>query len=149
MVDCMAKVSIYLMFERQTEEAFLFYRSVFGTEFQGNIGRMGDVPADPNKPPLSEADKNLVMHVALPLIGDCVLMGSDSATSTGFTIKQGNNVYINLEPDTRVETERLFAGLAEGGKIEMPLEEAFWGDYFGSLVDKFGICWMFNCAEKK
>jgi PhnB protein len=144
----MSKVSIYLNFNRNTEEAFLFYQSVFGTEFIGDIARMGDVPPADGMPALAEEDKNLVMHVALPLLGECVLMGTDGSESMGFTVKQGNNMYINLEPDTRAETEGLFAELSEGGTIEMPLQEMFWGDYFGSIVDKFGICWMFNCTEK-
>jgi PhnB protein len=144
----MAKVSVYLNFNRKTEEAFLFYQSVFGTEFDGGIARMGDVPPSEGVPSVPEEDKNLVMHVALPLMGDFVLMGTDVSESMGFTVKQGNNMYINLEPDTRTETERLFAGLSEGGTVEMPLQEMFWGDYFGSIVDKFGVCWMFNCSEK-
>lgn len=145
----MSKVSVYLNFSRNTEEAFNFYKSVFGTEFMGDIGRMGDVPPYEGQKPLSEEDKNLVMHVALPLLGDFVLMGTDAPESMGFTVKPGNNMYINLEPDTRRETDALFARLSEGGKVEMPLQEMFWGDYFGSLTDKFGIQWMFNCSEKK
>lgn len=145
----MAKVSIYLNFNRNTEEAFLFYKSVFGTEFQGEINRMGEVPAQEGMPALPEEDKNLVMHVALPILGGTVLMGTDILESMGHVLKEGNNVYINLEPDTRAETDELFAKLSEGGKIEMPPQEMFWGDYFGSLTDKFGINWMFNCSEKK
>ena len=75
-------------------------------------------------------------------------MGTDAPESMGFTVKQGNNMYINLEPDTRTETERLFNALAANGKVEMPLQEMFWGGYFGSLVDQFGINWMFNCTSK-
>jgi len=144
----MAKVSIYLNFNRNTEEAFLFYQSVFGTEFIGDIARMGDVPESDDMSTLSEEDKNLVMHVALPLFGDMVLMGTDAPESMGFNLNQGNNIYINLEPDTRAETEDLFAKLKEGGEVEMELQEMFWGDYFGSLTDQFGIKWMFNCTEK-
>lgn len=66
----------------------------------------------------------------------------------GFKLNQGNNVYINLEPDTRAETERLFVALAAGGVVEMQLQDMFWGAYFGSLTDRFGIRWMFNCAAK-
>ncbi|MDP3072976.1 MAG: hypothetical protein Q8N18_21970 [Opitutaceae bacterium] len=66
----------------------------------------------------------------------------------GFACKAGNNTYINLEPDTRAETDRLFAALAAGGKVESPLQEMFWGDYWGTLTDQFGIQWMFNCASK-
>jgi PhnB protein len=144
----MARVSIYLNFRRNTEEAFTFYRSVFGGEFIGGLHRMGEVPAQEGVPPLSEEDKNLVMHVALPILGGCMLMGTDAPESMGFSLSEGNNVYINLEPDTRTETERLFGLLGDGGKVEMPLQEMFWGDYFGSLQDKFGIQWMFNCTSK-
>ena len=144
----MARVSTYLNFPRSTEEAFLFYKSVFGTEFAGPVARFGDMPAQPDQPELPDADKDLVLHVALPILGGHVLMGTDAPESMGFTVKPGNNVYINLEPDTRAETDRLFEALSDGGKVEMALQEMFWGDYFGSLVDKFGICWMLNCSSK-
>jgi PhnB protein len=75
-------------------------------------------------------------------------MGTDASEAMGFSLTQGNNVYINLEPDTRVETDRLFQALADGGTIEMPLQEMFWGGYFGSLVDRFGTRWMLNCESK-
>jgi PhnB protein len=144
----MATVSIYLNFERNTESAFNFYKAAFKTEFSVPVARMGDVPADPNHP-VAEADKNLIMHVALPLLGGVQLMGTDSPESMGFKLRQGNNVYINLEPDTRGETERLFNALAVGGKVEMPLTDMFWGAYWGSLTDQFGVKWMFNCNSKK
>lgn len=145
----MARVSTYLNFPRSTEEAFNFYKSVFGGEFEDGVHRMGEVPAAEGQPAMAEADKNLVMHVSLPILGGHRLMGTDAPESMGFTVKPGNNVYINLEPDTRAETERLFAALSAGGKVEMALTDMFWGDYFGSCTDKFGIRWMFNCAEKK
>ncbi|MNR48554.1 hypothetical protein D3C85_1678020 [compost metagenome] len=75
-------------------------------------------------------------------------MGTDAPTSMGFHLVKGNNVYINLEPDTREETGKLFNALKEGGNVEMDLQQMFWGDYFGSLTDKFGVKWMFNCSEK-
>lgn len=146
----MAQVSTYLNFPGQTEEAFLFYKSVFGTEFYGDgIMRMGDVPPQEGQPPLSEEDKNLVMHVALPTIGGHYLMGTDATDSMGFSVAMGNNVHINLQTDTRKETEELFTRLSAGGIVTMPLEDMFWGDYFGSCTDKFGVHWMFNCDEKK
>ncbi|MES2355843.1 MAG: VOC family protein [Pseudomonadota bacterium] len=144
----MARVSTYLNFPRSTEKAFLFYKSVFATEFSAPISRFKDVPPHPGQPPLSDADKDLVMHVALPILGGHVLMGTDAPDTMGFTLTLGNNMFINLEPDTRVETERLFKALSSDGKIEMPLQEMFWGGYFGSLVDRFGIHWMFNCENK-
>lgn len=80
--------------------------------------------------------------------GGHVLMGTDTPESMGMRLTQGNNVYINLEPDTRAETERLYAALSEGGTVEMPLQEMFWGGYFASLMDRFGTRWMLNCASK-
>ncbi len=145
----MSSVSTYLNFNRQTEEAFNFYRSVFGGEFIGPIHRMGEAPPNPGQPPLPDADKQLVMHVALRILDSHVLMGTDAPDSVGFSLTMGNNMFINLQPDTRAETEKLFAGLAAGGKVEMPLTDMFWGDYFGSLKDQFGVQWMFNCSEKK
>ncbi len=144
----MARVTTYLNFARNTEAAFNFYKSVFGTEFSVPIGRFNDVPAQPGQPPLADADKKLVMHVALPILGGHVLMGTDAPESMGFKLNQGNNFYINLEPDTRAETDALFQALAEGGKVDMPLTEMFWGAYFGNLTDKFGVQWMFNCTNK-
>ena len=144
----MARVSTYLNFPRSTEDAFSFYRSVFGTEFSAPIARFKDIPPHPDQPPLADADKNLVVHVELPVLGGHVLMGTDAPESMGFTVTPGNNMFINLEPDTRAETERLFKALSEGGQVEMTLQEMFWGGYFGSLVDRFGIHWMFNCANK-
>lgn len=144
----MARVSTYLNFPRQTEEAFLFYKSVFGTEFTGKIQRMGEVPAQEGQPPIQDADKNLVMHVELPILGGYVLMGTDAPESMGFHVNFGNNSYINLEPDTREETDKLFQALSAGGKIDMPLQKMFWGGYYGSCTDKYGVRWMFNCASK-
>ena len=145
----MSKISIYLNFNRTTEAAFRFYETVFGTKIIGEIARIGDVPSQDGMPPLPDAEKNLVMHVALPILGGVQLMGTDILESMGHVLKPGNNVYINLQPDTRAETEKLFNALAENGKVEMPLQEMFWGAYFGSLTDKFGTNWMFNCEEKK
>lgn len=144
----MPRVSTYLNFPRSTEEAFHFYRSVFRTEYSAPIARFGDIPPSPDQPPMAEGDRNLVMHVELPILAGHVLMGTDAPESMGFTVTPGNNMYINLEPDTRAETGRLFNALAAGGKIEMPLQEMFWGGYFGSLDDRFGVRWMFNCMSK-
>lgn len=145
----MASVSTYLNFSSQTEAAFNFYKSVFGTEFNGPISRFGDMPAMEGMPPLPEQDRNLIMHVSLPILGGHLLMGTDAPESMGFKLTIGNNVYINLGPDTREETKRLFDALSEGGKVEMELQDTFWGAYYGSCKDKFGVQWMFNCTEKK
>jgi PhnB protein len=145
----MATTSTYLNFPRSTEEAFTFYQSVFGGEFVGGINRMGDIPHQEGQPAMSEEDKNLVMHVALPILGGHMLMGTDAPESMGFTVKFGNNVYINLQPDTRIETDRLFTALSLGGTTLMKPQEMFWGDYYGSCTDKYGVQWMFNCASKE
>ncbi len=144
----MARVSTYLNFPRETEAAFLFYRSVFGGDFTGPIQRLGDVPTQPGQAPLAESDKNLVVHVELPILGGHVLMGTDAPESMGFVLMQGNNLYINLEPDTLADTEQLFSALAEGGKVDTPLQVMFWGGYFGTVTDKFGIRWMFNYTNQ-
>jgi PhnB protein len=144
----MARTSIYLNFRGKTEAAFDFYRSVFQTEFQHQPIRMSDAPPVPGMPPIPEAERNLIMHVELPIVGGHVLMGTDTLESMGHKLTVGDNVHINLEPDTRAEAERLFEALSEGGKVTMPLADMFWGALYGSLVDKFGVCWMVNCTAK-
>jgi len=145
----MARTSTYLNFPDHTEEVFNFYKSVFKTEFNGKgIMRFGDIPPQEGGPPMTDELKNLVMHVELPITGGHVLMGTDAPEQMGFTVKFGNNVYINLEPDSREETKKLFTALSAGGKVEMELQEMFWGDYFGTCTDKFGVQWMFNCSAK-
>ena len=145
----MLKVSTYLNFTRNTEEAFNFYKSVFGGEFDGGIMRFRDIPPEAGAPPLPEADLNLVMHVTLQILGGHKLMGTDAPESLGFRVNYGNNVYINLETDTREEADRLFRALSHDGKIEQEMQDMFWGDYYGSCRDKFGVQWMFNCLEKR
>ena len=117
----MARVSTYLNFPGTTEQAFAFYRSVFGGQFNGPIHRFGEAPAAPGQPPLSEADKNLVMHIELPILAGHVLMGTDAPASMGFSVVHGNNVHINLEPDTRAETDRLFKALSARAPAATPV----------------------------
>lgn len=142
----MASVGTYLNFTRRTEEAFLFYRDAFQTEFTGPIARFRDVPQDPSRP-IPEADLDLVMNVTLPLTGGHLLMGTDAPESMGFSLDAGNNIHIVLNPDTREEADRLFAALADGGTIHVPMSDMFWGAYWGSLVDRFGVPWMINVAR--
>jgi PhnB protein len=144
-----AQTSTYLNFDRQTEAAFTFYKSVFGTEFVDGIMRHRDVPVPEGQPGPSDEDKDLVINVQLPILGDHLLMGTDAPASMGFTVNQGNNVHICLQPDTRAEADRLFAALSAGGTVEMELQDMFWGDYFGSFRDRFGIQWMINCSAKE
>jgi PhnB protein len=145
----MSRVSTYLNFPRCTEEAFNFYKSVFGGEFEGGIFRFDSVPTQEGAPAMSDEDKKLVMHVSLPILGGHRLMGTDAPESMGFTVVEGNNIFINLEPDTRTEAQTLFDALSAGGKVDMPLQDMFWGSFYGSCTDKFGIHWMFNCASKE
>ena len=144
----MAKVSTYLNFQRNTEEAFNFYKSVFGGDFAGEVQRFKDIPPAADAPAFADADKDLIMHIALPILDGHLLMGTDAPESMGFKVNFGNNVYISLHPDTREETKRLFNSLAKGGKVEMELQDMFWGDYYGSLTDKYGVQWMLNCEKK-
>lgn len=141
----MARVSTYLNFPRSTEAAFEFYRSVFGGEFAGGIKRFADIPPSPGQPAIADGDRQLVMHVELPILGGHVRMGTDAPESMGFRCAPGNNVYINLEPDSRADADRLFAALSAGGRVEMPMADMFWGAYFGSFTDRFGVQWMINC----
>lgn len=140
----MAKLNPYLNFDGKAEEAFNFYKSVFGGEFKGGIHRMGEAPGTEK---LSDDEKNRVMHIALPIGGD-LLMASDIIPSMGHKLVEGNNNYVSLFPDSKEEATRLFNGLSAGGSIEMPLEDTFWNAYFGSFTDKFGIHWMVNYEEE-
>jgi PhnB protein len=145
----MARVSTYLNFSRNTEEVFIFYKSVFGGEFEGKgIQRFKDIPHAVGMPPIADNDKNLVMHVELRICGDHHLIGTDAPESMGFKVNFGNNVHISLEPDSKTETIRLFKALSDGGKVTMELQDMFWGDFYGSCTDKFGIQWMFNFPGK-
>ena len=139
----MAKVSIYLNFQGNTEEAFNFYKSVFQTDWAAPIMRIGDIPAQEGMPPISEADKNKVMHVSLPILGGINLMGTDMLESMGQKLVEGNNFTINLEPDTKEEADRLFNALSKDGSDIANLRQEFWG-YWGCCKDKFGTRWMFN-----
>lgn len=144
----MARVSTYLNFVRETEAAFNFYKAIFNTDFEGGIMRFSDMPAQEGCEAQSEADGKLIMHAQLPILGGHILMGSDAPESMPFKITFGNNNYIMLEPDTKEETKCLFAALAEGGIVEQELQVMFWGDLYGSLTDKYGVRWMFDCGEK-
>jgi len=142
----MAKLNSYLNFDGNAEEAFIFYKSVFGGEFAGGIMRMGEAPGGEN---ITEAEKDRVMHVALPITGGDVLMASDTMPSAGQKLVVGNNNYICISPESKEEADRLFAGLSEGGEVEMPMQDQFWGDYFGSFKDKYGVCWMISYGTEK
>jgi len=142
----MTTINVYLTFNGNCEEAFYFYKSVFGGEFT-HIGKFKDMPENP-KFPVAESDKEKIMHVSLP-IGNTVLMGSDTGGewSTGFT--QGNNFSVSINTDNKDEADRLFNKLSEGGKITMPMNKTFWGSYFGMFTDQFGIQWMVSFGTEQ
>lgn len=143
--DHASRVTTYLNFPGNTEAAFNFYKKVFnGTFTGGGLRRFGDIELPAEIPPLSDADKKLIIHAELTILGSHVLMATDAPESMGFTMQYGNNMHINLEPGSREETKRLFDALSEGGKITMPLQDMFFGAYFGELTDKYGINWMFT-----
>lgn len=143
----MSQVATYLNFTSSTEEAFLFYKSVFNPAYELQIMRYGDVPDDGSGHQMPEAVKNLVMHTMLPILDNShLLMGSDVPAFTGTSVTNGNSVNIMLMPDTRDEADRLFAALSDGGVVEQAMQDMFWGDYYGAFTDKFGISWMINVA---
>jgi PhnB protein len=140
----MATVNPYLLFNGNCEEAFLFYKSVFGGEFP-YIGRFKEAPAEDGGGELSEEDGNRVMHVSLA-IGNTTLMGSDSHPKYGDVVF-GSNFQISINVESTEEADRIFNSMSEGGKVYMPMDKTFWGSYFGMLQDKFGISWMVNFDE--
>lgn len=140
----MANLNPYLNFSGNCEEAFEFYRSVFGGEFLGGVMRFKDVPAEDALP---DSEANKVMHVALP-VSQGLLMGSDRPAAMG-PATAGNNSYISITAESEEEANRLFNGLSAGGQVAMPLEKAFWGALFGMFADKFGVQWMVNYEYPK
>lgn len=142
----MATVNTYLTFNGTTEEAFNFYKSVFGGEFT-YIGKFKDMPADENCPSPSEEEGNRIMHVSLPISKETVLMASDSTSFSGDVIF-GTNFSVSINTESKEEADTLFNGLSSGGKVIMPMEKTFWGAYFGMFTDKFGINWMVNFDEQ-
>jgi PhnB protein len=140
----MPKANIYLNFDGNAEEAFNFYKSVFGGEF-AMLQRFGETP-DGDK--LPDEAKNKIMHVALPLASESVLMGSDIMEGMGEPFQVGTNFSISLSTDSKEEADHLFAGLSAGGKVDMPVQDTFWGAYFGMLTDPFGVQWMVSYDEK-
>ena len=134
----------YLNFDGNAEEAFNFYTSVFGGDF-AVVMRFGD---NPECGEITDDDKNRVMHIALPVDGGGMLMASDTLPSLGQKLDKGNNFYISLSPESRDEADRIFGGLADGGAVEMPMTDMFWG-YFGCFRDKFGVGWMLNVGNSQ
>lgn len=134
-------VNPYLNFNGQTEEAFNFYKSVFGGEFVV-LQRFSEAPGM-----AVAGEENRIMHVALPL-GNNILMGSDTSSTHGNAV-MGNNVHISINTSSQAEADKIYAGLSAGGKATMPMEKMFWGSYFGMCTDKFGVLWMISFEDKK
>ena len=133
----MATVNPYINFNGNAEEAFTFYKSVFGSDFQ-TIMRYNDMPQ--HAPAGAQASER-IMHVALPISKETMLMGCDRPEAYGPGTR-GDNFHVSIQTESEQETKRLYDELSVGGKITMPLEKAFWGAYFGMFTDKFGIQWM-------
>ena len=143
----MAYTSIYLNFMGNAEEAFNHYKKVFKTEFAGPLMRMKDAPPAEGAPAISDAEKNKVMHVALPILGGTMIMATDMLESMGHKLVEGNNFTISLSPDTNAEADRLYKELSVGGTDGVAPHDEFWG-YWGTCKDRFGIRWMFNVMKQ-
>jgi PhnB protein len=134
----MRTVNPYLTFPGNCEEAFNFYKSVFGGEF-AYVGRFSEMPPQEGMPPVSETDKNKIMHVSLPISKETNLMGCDD---WGGKATYGDNIGLSISADSKEDADRLFQQLSSGGRTTMPMGDTFWGSYFGMCSDRFNISWM-------
>ncbi|QYJ68148.1 VOC family protein [Flavobacterium litorale] len=137
----MTQINPYIAFKGNCEEAFNFYKSVFGGEFT-YISRFGEMPESDGYT-VPEAEKAMIMHVSLP-IGTTTLMGSDTPVAYRNNSIVGNNISVSFNTNSEKEAHDVFNGLAEGGNVLTPLAKTFWAPLFGMLTDKFGINWMIN-----
>ncbi len=137
----MTTINIYLTFNGNCEEAFLFYESVLGGK--ADIKKFKDMPDDPAHP-LTAEEKEKVMHVHLPVNETTVILGSDTGGAWAGSFVQGNNFSVSLNADSRSEADRLFNGLSKDGTVMMPMSDTFWDSYFGMFTDKFGVQWMIS-----
>jgi PhnB protein len=146
----MATVNVYLNFDGNCEEAFNFYKSVFGGEFP-YIGRYKDIPVQDGKASCSQELGEKIMHVYLPISKETMIMGSDIGGDWAPSFQKGNNFSISITAESKADADRLFKGLSSGGLVTMPMENTFWGDYFGTFTDRFGINWMvsFSAGQEK
>jgi PhnB protein len=130
-----------------TEEAFEFYKSVFGTEYEGPITRVGDMAPADGQSEVAPEDANKILHIELPILAGHLIMATDMLASAGHQVRIGNNTTINLEFDDRAETERIYGLLSVDSTESAPLMDMPWGSYWGVCLDRFGIRWMFNCPN--
>ena len=140
----MNAVNPYLTFDGQAEEAFRFYRSVFGGDF-AVVVRFKDMGGPPGTP---AAELERIAHIALPLGKDAMLMASDTLPSYGHALTVGNNYSISISPESADEAQRLYEGLSAGGKVEMELQPTSWAEKFATFADRFGVHWMVSYAGK-
>ncbi|HEY6907106.1 MAG TPA: VOC family protein [Ignavibacteriaceae bacterium] len=140
----MITINPYLNFPGNTEEAFNFYKSVFGGEFVG-LTRFKDTQ-DGSK--LNDDEKEKLMHVSLPIGKGNILMATDALESMGHPLKEGNNFSLSIETESRGEADKIFSKLSAGGRVTMPQSDTFWGSYFGMITDKYGIQWMVSYTPK-
>ena len=140
----MPSLNPYLNFNGNTEEAFNFYKSIFGGEFAA-LQRFKDTPEADKMPP---GDRDKLMHVALPVGKGNIIMGTDALESMGQKLVAGNNFSISIDTESKEEADRLFNGLSAGGKVELEMQKTFWGSYFGMFADRFGIQWMVSFNER-
>lgn len=141
----MALINPYIHFNGNAEEAFTFYKSVFGGEF-ANVMRYKDLSSPDH--PIAETDANRIMHIALPIGKSNVLMGSDTIETMGRVNEKDNRNTISISAESREEADKLFNGLSNGGKVEMPIADSPWGSYFGMFSDKYGVQWMVDFDPK-
>lgn len=142
----MTTINVYLSFNGNCEEAFNFYKSVFGGEF-AYLGRFKEIPPQEGVPPVTGEAGEKIMHVSLPVSRETVLMGSDTGGEWAKYFKQGNNFSVSISSDSKEDADRLFNGLSAGGQVTMPMDKTFWGEYFGMFTDRFGINWMVGYNE--
>jgi PhnB protein len=141
----MTKINPYLTFLGNCEEAFNFYKSIFGGEFT-YVGRFSEMPEDPNYK-IPEKDKNKIMHISLPISKETILMGSDTGGEWAAKTIVGNNITLSITAESQADADKFFKSLTEEGKATMPMSKTFWGDYFGMCTDKFDINWMISFNE--
>ena len=143
----MATVNVYLTFNGNCLEAFQFYKSVFGGEFP-YVGKFNEMPPQEGMKAMSAEDGEKIMHISLPISKETSLMGSDTGGEWSAGFKQGNNFSISVNAESKEEADQVFKGLSTGGQVTMPMDNTFWGSYFGMLTDKFGINWMISFDGK-
>lgn len=142
----MPSINPYLTFLGNCEDAFNHYKSVFGGEFT-YVGRFGEMPPQEGQPAMSDNDKNKIMHISLPIGNDTILMGSDTGGEWAPQTVIGNNITMSVNADSKEQADRFFNQLSDGGRQTMPMNQTFWGDYFGMCTDKFQINWMISFNE--